>query len=193
MGFLVEYGRTNKIVEYYREFEVDALDITLQNYYYQSMDESTCKETIKQNFIFADEIYNKGLLLEKYEDANELSDAILLEKKKYVLLKTELWLNSVLLKQKCEQPFHTLVYLYSQTDDLIKEAEQNSIADILRKIKEEKGNEIILLPIAGDLDLDIINLQKRIYNITYLPSIIIDEKIVLKGYQKEEEIKKYLD
>jgi hypothetical protein len=193
MGFLIEYGRTASVINDYKSFEVSALDLRLQNYYYQIMGVASCDDAIEQNLIFADDIYEKGLLIQKYEDANKLSDDILVEKKRYVLLKTELWLNSILLKEKCGNDFHTVVYIYSQTDDLVKEAEQDSLSDVLGKIKEEKGNKIILIPIAGDIGLDIVDLQVRVYGIDYLPSVIIDEKTVLKGFQSKENIEKYLD
>ena len=192
IGFFVESFRVQKINDYYQNFEIEALDLKLQNYYYQIMDEASCAEAINQNFIFADEVYNTGLILEKYEEANQISSELLTEKKRYVLLKTELWLNSILLKRKCNESFHTVVYLYSQNYNKAKEAEQKIISDILRKVKEEQGNKIILLPTAGDLEIDSVNLQKRIYNITYLPSIIIDEKYVLSGFASEEKISQYL-
>lgn len=193
MGYLVEYGRIANVAKDYKNFEVSALDLRLQNYYYQIMDQAFCDKSIEQNFIFADDIYNEGLIIQKYENANKLSEDILLEKKRYVLLKTELWLNSILLKEKCNNPFHTVVYAYSQTDDLIKGAEQRSISETLREIKEDRGNEIILIPIAGDLGLDIVDLQLNVYNVTYLPSVIIDEETILKGYHPLSEIEKYLD
>jgi hypothetical protein len=193
LGVLIEYSRTNEIISDYKDFEVRGMDLRLQNYYYQVMDESLCREAINQNLIFADDIYNEGLLIQKYEDANDLSEGLLLEKKRYVLLKTELWFNSILLKNKCNEPFHTVVYIYSQTNDLVKEAEQDSISKTLQKIKEEKGNQIILIPIAGDIGLDIVDTQLRTYNITYLPSVLIDEKYLLNGFQKEEDILKYLN
>ena len=192
IGFFVESFRTQSISDYYQNFEIEALDLKLQNYYYQIMDEASCTEAINQNFIFADKIYNTGLTLEKYEEANQISPKILTEKKRYVLLKTELWLNSILLKKKCSEPFHTIVYIYSQNYNKAKEAEQKVISDILGKIKDEKGNKVVLLPIAGDLDIDSVTMQKKIYNITYLPSIIIDEKTVLEGFHTQEEIEKYL-
>ena len=193
MGVLIEYGRSNKIISDYKDFEIRSLDLKLQNYYYQVMDESLCKEAITQNLLFADEIYNEGLIIQKYEDSNDFSNDILLEKKKYILLKTELWFNSMLLKQKCNNPFHTIVYVYSQTGNLIKEAEQDSISDILGEIKDEKGNKVILIPIAGNLGLSVVDTQMRTYNITYMPSILIDEKYLLKGFQSKKDILKYLD
>lgn len=192
VGFFLENSRTNMIIQDYKNFEIEALDLKLQNYYYQIMDEASCEQAIKQNFIFADNIYDKGLLIEKYEKANQISEEILLEKKRYVLLKTELWLNSILLKNKCSKPFHTVVYLYSSNANKAKEAEQGALSDELRIIKDAYGDKVILLPVAGDLGLDAINMQLRIYNISYFPSIIIDESVVLKGYQSKREIEKYI-
>ncbi len=193
IGFYVESSRTNELIDNYKNFEIEAMDLKLQNYYYQIMDSASCETAIEQNFIFADEIYNEGLIIERYEQLNELSEDILREKKRYVLLKTELWLNSILLREKCDASFHTVTYIYSQEGDDIKRAEQDVIADTLRELKEEKNNEIILIPIAGDIGLDIVDLQRRLYNITYLPSIIIDEKIVIEGYKSVEDLEEYLD
>ena len=192
IGFLLESLRTNSVVENYKNFEIEALDLKLQNYYYQIMDSASCENAIKQNFIFADNLYDKGLLIEQYEKANQISEELLLEKKRYVLLKTELWLNSQILKKKCNNPFHTIVYLYSNNANKVKQAEQRAVSDELRMIKENYGNKVILLPIAGDLELDIVDMQLRVYNITYFPSTIIDEKTVLNGFNSKEEIEKYL-
>ncbi|VVB77757.1 Uncharacterised protein [uncultured archaeon] len=192
MGYYVEYLRTDKIVQSAKDFEISALDLKLQNYYYEIMDSTSCKNAIDQNFIFADKIYNTGLTLERYENVNELSKDILLEKKRYVLLKNELWLNSLLLKKKCNSPFHTIVYLYTQKTDTKKDAEQSAISDTLKKIKEEHGNQVVLIPIAGDLGLDSVDMQMKIYNVNYLPSIILDEKKVLEGFHNQNEIENIL-
>ncbi|MBS3099411.1 hypothetical protein J4462_04315 [Candidatus Pacearchaeota archaeon] len=202
LGFFIENYRTNQIIDSYRDYEVEALDLKLQNYYYQIMDETSCKEAIEQNFAFADDLYTRGLELEKFEEANQITDDIFREKKRYVLLKTELWLNSILLKEKCDNPFDTVVYFYSgDPKNNVKVAEQKVISNILKTVKEDKGNKIILLPIAGDLKkgsedesqrLGSVELQRRIYNITKFPSIIINEETVLEGFHTVEEIEKYL-
>jgi hypothetical protein len=197
LGFYFEYLRVNNAVDESRTFEIEALDLKLQNYYYQIMDKASCDEALKQNLLFADDLYNMGLTLDKYEEANKISDEILREKRKYVLLKTELWLNSILLKEKCKaenEKFHTIVYLYSNDKtDLAKNGEQMVVSNTLKELKEKRGNDIILLPIAGDLGLKSVDLQMKIYNITYLPSIIIDEKTVLTSFNSVEDIEKYLN
>ena len=192
LGFYVEYYRTRATIENYKFFEIESLDLRLQNYYYQIMDSVDCEIAIKENLNFADRVYDTGLRIEKYEEANELTGDLLLEKKKYVLLKTELWLNSLLLKKKCNNPFHTIVYFYSKDNSLPKEAEQEAISNILKEVKEEKGNKVILLPIAGDLGLPSVDMQMRIYNITYLPSTLIDEEFILESFYNKEKITQYL-
>lgn len=202
LGMYVEYARTNKIVQSYKDYEVEALDLKLQNYYYQIMDQGSCKDAIEQNFIFADRLYTRGLELERSEEANQISDDLFREKKRYVLLKTELWLNSILLKKKCNNPFDTVVYMYSaDPNNTAGVALQKVISNTLKTIKEKNGNNIILIPIAGDMRvgsekgdpyLGIVDMQRRIYNITYLPSIIINEKIILEGFNSPERIQSFL-
>ncbi|MEN9625719.1 MAG: hypothetical protein RL557_47 [archaeon] len=202
LGIFVESYRTDRIIQDYKNYEIQALDLKLQNYYYQIMDAQACDIAIQQYFQFADQLYDKGLELEKYEEANQISDDLLREKKRYVLLKTELWLNSILLKKKCNNPFDTIVYLYSaDPSNNVGVAQQKVISNELKSLKEKYGNKIILLPIAGDLRigeqesdpfLGIVELQKKMYKIDSLPSIIINEKAVLEGYHSSTEIEKFL-
>ena len=131
--------------------------------------------------------------MEKFEELNQITDELLREKKRYSLLKTELWLNTLLLKKKCDASFDTIAYLYAgdPTNSRIV-AEQKIISNVLKDLKKEKGNLLVLLPVAGDLGLNAVELQKRVHNVTRLPVIIINEEIVLEGFNSIDEIKKYL-
>jgi hypothetical protein len=192
IGYYVESYRINAIQQQFQDFEVSALDLRIQSDYFRIVTPNLCSSALKENLKFADRIYNEGLVLEKYEDLNELRGNLLNEKKKYVLLKTGLWLNSILLKERCDANYHTVVYFYSQNPDQIKEAEQAAISKTLKDLKEKYGNSIILLPIAADLDLASVNAQLDTYNITYLPSILIDEKTTLTGFKSQQEIEDIL-
>jgi len=193
IGYFIESYRANNVIADYKNFEVESLDLKLQNYYFQIMENFACDEAMKQNILFADQIYDRGLALEKYEEQGDLmKSSFLTEKKRYVLLKMELWLNTVLLKNKCANVSHTVVYFYTQTPDMAKKAEQNAVSKTLGEIKEKQGNNIILIPIAGDLGLSSVDMQREIYNITYLPSILIDEKIKIEGFKSIGNIEGYL-
>jgi len=192
IGFFVESYRSNKIVQDYKSFEVESLDLKMQTYYLETLGISSCASAIRENFNFADRVYDEGLLIQKYEDESELNQNILLDKKRYVLLDEQLWINSIILKKKCNSSFHTLIYFYSQSPNVINEAQQSAISKTLREVKEERGNDIILIPIAGDIGLPSVESQLRMYNVSYLPSMLIDEKIVLNGFNAKDEILKYL-
>jgi len=191
-GFFIESWRTGNVINSYKEFEIDSLDLKLQNYYFQIMDSANCEEAINQNLDFADRIYSDGLVIQEYEDLNQLTGNLLIEKKRYVLLKTELWLNSVILREKCGD-FNNVVYVYTQYPDNKKKAEQEAISKTLEDLKKEKGNNIILIPIAGDLGLRTIDLQMSVYNVSYFPSVIINEEVVLEGFHSKEDIEQYLN
>jgi len=193
IGFYVENARISEVMDTYKSNEINALDLKLQNYYYQIMEEENCDLAIEQNLIFADKLYDDGLKLARFEEATQISEELLTEKKIYVLLKTELWLNTMLLKERCNADFDILVYFYSaDPTNTLKVAEQKMISNMLLDIKEEYGNDIILLPIAGDLKLDIVDLQMKVHNVSRLPSIVINEDIILEGFNSAEDIRKHL-
>lgn len=193
-GLFFESNRNDLILESYKDYEVEALDLKLQNYYYQIMDSSACDSAIAQNFEFADDIYLRGLDLERFEESNQITNELLREKKRYSLLKTELWLNTILLKKKCDTNFDTVTYLYAgQPTSSAVVAEQKIISNVLKDLKEEYGNNIILLPIAGDLNLKAVELQQRVYGVDSLPSLIINEQDVLVGFHTQEELEQYLN
>lgn len=188
IGFFVESSRINNANNNYKNFEIKALDLQLQSYYFEALDKSNCNQAMQENLIFADNLYNEGLLIDRYEQVNQISPDVLTQKKIYVLLKTQLWLNSIKLKKQCNNSLHTVVYVYLQNPDLTKEAEQSAISKTLKEVKDQLNNTIILIPIAGDLQLESVDMQLRTYNVSSLPSIIIDEKTVLEGFHNKQEI-----
>ncbi len=193
VGYLVESSRNSSIEDSFKQYEVESIDLWLQNYYYQTLDKASCNIALEENLKFADDIYLTGLEIEKFEQNNQMTDELKLEKERYVLLKTQLWLNSVTLKEKCGASFDTVVYFYSSdSSSPILVAQQNLISNILKGIKSDYGNNIILLPIAADLDLTIVNMQLKTYNITSAPAILVNEKTVLYGFNDASEVEKYL-
>jgi len=193
LGLFFEMYRVQSISDNYANYEIQSLDLKLQNYYYQIMDKNSCESAIEQNFIFADDLYKDGLRIEKYEEAEQLTKNIITEKKRYVLLKTELWLNSIILKEKCGNPFNTVVYFYSNNPDLTTDAQQDIISNILGEVKKNAGDKVVLLPIAGDIGLGIVDLQVRNYDINSFPAVLINENEVLYGVHDADEINGYLN
>lgn len=193
LGYFVESYRSDSIIADYKTAEVELLDLKLQNYFFQTLDNASCDFAFQQQLIFADKLYSEGLRIENLEEANQLTDTLRLEKRRYVLLKSELWLNVQLLKARCNLPIDTLVYFYSgDPHDTKLVAQQKIISNILKDLKEKKGNSLILLPLAGDLHLGAIDLQTYRYNVSMFPTILINERNRLEGYHSLLEIESYL-
>ena len=142
---------------------------------------------------FADKVYIDAKMLGRYEKSNKITNEIILEHKKYDLLRTLLWLNAINLKEKCgENKLHTIVYLYDyQTTDLTERNEQLVISNYLEELKNKNKMGFILIPIAKNLNISSLDLLLSDYNITKV-SIIVDEKEVISDIENLEKIEGYL-
>ena len=105
-----------------------------------------------------------------------------------------LWINTLNVPNECKTNASTIVYLYERnTEDLTKKATNNVWSKILFDLKQEKGNEIILIPIATDSNLTSLNVLTSKFNVTEKPVLIINNKQIITKLRSEEEIKKYLN
>jgi len=194
LGFSLENWRTSQISSLYQQSELELLDIKIQSEIYLSYD-IDCNTAISENINFADRIYNEAKVLQKYEDSNRLTDSITLQHKKYDLLRTQFWLNSIKIKEKCNASYQNIVYLYDYNNPSLEiKAKQQVFSNLLGEIKYDKKDEIMLIPIAGDNNLSSVNLLMEKYNIKQenLPIVLIDEKIKIYDLETKEQIEKFL-
>ena len=192
MGFLLENYKTSQIEMAFSKSEIDMLDIRLQSEIYKNH-EINCDIAARENIDFGNRIYEEAKNLDRQEKAAKLTDNLIYQHKKYDILRTIFWLNSIYIKDKCNSSYHNVVYLYQYNNPgLDKKAEQGVISDILMRIREKYGNEIMLIPIAADNNITSIKLLADYYNITYLPSVLIDEKIKVESMKTLEEMDKLL-
>ncbi|MBM3233708.1 hypothetical protein FJZ19_01300 [Candidatus Pacearchaeota archaeon] len=195
LGFLLENYRTGKLDVVLAQSELDLLDVKIQNDLY-SFSDINCSNVIQENINFADRIYEEAKMLDKYEQASRLSGTIILQHKKYDLLRTLFWINAIKLKQRCNASYHNVVYIYDYNNPRLDiKAKQIVFSRILSEIKQEKGKSVMLIPIAGDNNIYSVNILMNSFNISEqeLPVILIDEKIKIKEVENKEEIKKFLD
>ncbi|MFH1787427.1 MAG: hypothetical protein ABH811_01405 [archaeon] len=193
MGYKLESSRIDKINDWYLESEMELLDQRIQGDAFDLVD-LDCDSLAQSNIDFANRIFEKALIIDKYEKASRINDNIISLHKKYDLLRTLLWMNSIGIKEKCESDYHNLVYFYKYNDPSIEQkAKQRFFSNLLVQIKEEKGGEILLIPIAADNELSSIDLLLEKYQIKELPTIIIDEQFKIINVESKEDIERYLD
>ncbi len=192
MGYMLETSRVNKINTLYLEAEMELLDQRIQKDALELI-ELDCELLVQENVNFADRIFQEALLIQRYEDANRMNEEIAFQHKRYDLLRTLFWINSIRIKQKCGSDYHNVVYFYEFNNPSIKqESKQRFFSNLLIEIKEEYGNKVMLIPIAADNDLPSIKLLMNEYNITELPVILIDENIKITDLEVKEDITNYL-
>lgn len=189
-GILLENYRSSKIDYLYKQSEITLLDIKALGEITSSLN-LDCEESIEQNRIFADRIFKEAETLARYEGAQNLKEDLDIEHKKYDILRALLWKNSIELRKKCKADFHTVVYLYKYNQPTMDtKAKQGVFSRILSQLKEEKGNQIVLIPLAGDNNLSSVTLMMNTYNLSEkeLPIVLIDEKIKVKEITSVEDI-----
>ena len=192
LGVVLENWRSEKISEMYLVSDINLLDIRVQTQIL-NLEDVNCDEAIRKNIEFGDKIYEDAKTLRRYEGANRLTQSIVQEHKKYDLLRTLFWTNSIRIKEKCEDDFHTVVYLYDyDSDNLIQKTKQAVFSEYLEELKEEYGNSIVLIPIARNMDLISIELLTKNYGIESA-SIIVDESLILTELEELDKIKEYLN
>ena len=193
LGVFIESYRSNSIKDQYEELEFELLDSKLRTNFYQLMGEDFCDIAVEDNLAFSDRIYEEGKKIEVYAKFNRLGDKLIEEKKKYTLLKTEFWLNSILLRDKCNEDYETVVYFYldDPQEDNIKQS-LNVQSRILGDLKEKYGSEIMLIPLPTDLDVSVVNAFVELNDITMFPTILINEEIKLEGLHNLEDIEKLI-
>ncbi|MEM0465850.1 MAG: hypothetical protein QXW97_04100 [Candidatus Pacearchaeota archaeon] len=192
-GVILENFRIGKIDDLYQKSEINLLDIKLQTEIY-SMGNFNCEVAVNENFEFAERIYKEALLLERYQSASNLKEDLNTRHRKYDLLRANLFLNSLMIKEKCNESYKNVVYLYKMNNQTLDiKAKQNTFSKLLYELKKKMGNSILLIPIAGDNNLVSVNLIMDKFNITKddLPVILINEKIKVKDLQTIEELEKY--
>ncbi|MBD3252701.1 hypothetical protein GF386_03150 [Candidatus Pacearchaeota archaeon] len=195
MGFILENWRTSKISFLSEKSEIDLLDAKLLNDIY-SREDFNCQIATEENLNFADRIYQEAKILDRYESASRLTESIQLQHKKYDILRAMLLLNSIKVQEKCGNPYNEVVYFYSyEEEDITRRAKQNVFSKLLKEVKDRKGSDVLLIPIAGNIGSPSISLLMDRYNVSEedLPIILINRDIRVSDVENIEDLMEYFE
>lgn len=191
-GIIIEDWRTSQIDSLYQKSELDLIDIKLQTDIY-SIGNFNCSVAVGENINFANRIYEEASLLDRYEGASTLKNEIIDRHKKYDLLRANLLLNSIKIKNKCNSSYYEVLYVYKYNNPSFEtEAKQNVFSKLLTELKIELGDKILLIPMSGDDNITSINLIKDQYGINdkELPIILIDRNIKITNLETIDDLMK---
>ncbi len=123
--------------------------------------------------------------LEVYEKYSEVQPEYVKLKRDYTLLSIRTWLLSLDVKEKCGEEIIPALYFYSRDCDSC--IDQSYVLD---NLKEENPNFSAFI-VDFNLDEPIVKIIKNVYNVTEVPSFIINDKLY-PGYQSLEQMKKII-
>jgi hypothetical protein len=185
--------RLSEIEGSIEEITIQWNDAKMQETYYNTFVDTPgfCESAIEANLNFNEKIYEQGVKIERYENVNRFTPSLELEKKRYALLQTQFWMNSIHLRETCDVDYTTLVYLHSKNETFA--IDQKVQSAVLLDAKRFCGGDLMLIPLPADLGIEIIELVKSNFGIETFPAIIINEETVLQGLQSDSDLAKHVD
>ncbi len=192
LGVSFESSRLDVINDYYSNSEISLMDsIAIERL--AGIGAVNCSEMLSSNVRLADKIYEESYALEKYEESGKITDNLKLAHKKYDSLRTLLWINTIIAREKCPSSFSSVVYLYEyQPEKLEIRAMEIVWSRILSDLKQKQGDKMILIPISVSSNISSLDSLARSLNVTKYPAVIINEKQVIYKIESVSDLEKYL-
>jgi hypothetical protein len=110
-------------------------------------------------------------------------------KKYYSLIEINHYLLMKSRKDKCNSDYSLVLFFYSNKNNVLESEKQGYVLDNLKG--KYTSDKIKVYSFDRDLDLDIIKTIVSFYNITDVPTTIIDEK-KLEGFHDKEEVEELI-
>ena len=191
LGVSLEENRMSKINAYYIDSEVSLIDLITTDSLIENTDIS-CDILESSNVDLLNKVYEEALILDEYQVSGRLTQNVKEFHKKYDVLRTYLWANSIKIKERCGENFNTVVYLYNNSvEDLSIRAEQNIWSKVLLEVKNE-NKDLVLIPIDINSNLISLNSMIKDYKIERYPTVIVNEEKVFSEIVDREELNKFL-
>jgi len=111
-------------------------------------------------------------------------------KKELIETRLRYWVISENIRKNCNLNITTILQIYNTEEECKLCANQGYV---LEHLKYMAGNGyLIISPIDIDEDIPMIDLTLDVFNITEVPSIIIDGEIVFSGFTPEAQLKSFI-
>ena len=173
LGFFFESKQSEDIRSHLVDSELNIIDEQLRQRIITDSNVS-CSLAKESLFLFADKIYDEAIELEDADATGRLEDLTLLHKR-YDLLRALLLFEAQQLKERCNDDFHIINYLYLYNlDDVEISSKQNYFSRQILDLKENHPSELIIIPIAVDTNLASVDVFVRFMGINSYPTMIID-------------------
>ena len=193
LGVFIENSSLDEIERAVIASEVELYDSNIRSSIIQNYNQS-CDKSIKNTFLIADKIYEEVRALESLDKSSSIVAGFNEMHKRYDLLRTQLWLDASRLKDNCDNDFNLIIYLYEyDSNDPEIVSLQMLYASITQEIKNNYREDILLIPIAHNMDLNSLNMLVDSYGTELKTSIIVNNRFIISGETNYDEISQYLN
>ena len=192
LGVFIENSGLDEIERAVIASEVELYDSNIRSSIIQNYNQS-CDKSIKNTFLIADKIYEEVRALESLDKSSSIVAGFNEMHKRYDLLRTQLWLDASRLKDNCDNDFNLIIYLYEyDSNDPEIVSLQMLYASITQEIKNNYREDILLIPIAHNMDLNSLTMLVDSYGTELKTSIIVNNRFIISGETNYDEISQYI-
>lgn len=191
-GFFIESYRADTVKLTLLDSEIRVLDEQIRERVLEQGNVS-CALAEKSLLAFADRIYGEAQKLEQYDSASKFSKSFVILHRRYDLLRALLWQDSIKHRERCLSSFHTVVYLYEyDAQEVEARARQSYYSRMLTEIKARAGDEVLLIPLATNMNLSSVDVLLGSYEVTETPAILIDERYTVTTVITRDELERII-
>jgi hypothetical protein len=192
LGVIFENSRVNELEGNYFDSETDIFDYQLLSDISFDSD-ANCSVILERSVIFADRIFEEAVKLEKYDSSNKVTQELITLHRRYDFLRTLLWDKIIKSKKECGALVNTAVYLYEYDNPSVQtKATQAAMSNFLVDLKREYEDNLILIPIAGDTNIESLTFMREIYDLDSFPVILINEKFKFETLESLKDVSEVL-
>jgi hypothetical protein len=193
IGWVLDYNRVSIVQSQIDALQMDFQNLQLENSFAQTVgDNSTCSLYSSKAASLSAQTDQLASELNRFSNINQFQAQTLTSlKERYTLLNLEFWLQLTNLQKACGYNATTFLYFYAGTpnspcDDCIA---QGLVFDLL---KRHAPDRVMIFATDTNLDLGIVRSMVQTWNITSVPSIVVDGKYVLRGFTNQTTLQAYL-
>jgi thiol-disulfide isomerase/thioredoxin len=189
IGWYLDETRVFFVKSKIDELEVSFSNLALEEEFYRSVatdSKTLCNIYISKANELALQAGKLGSYLESFREISKFGlHNIESLKDRYFILNLQLWLYMRKLREECNYNATTILFFYTSVnkcDDCIAQG------IVLDQLKKKDPSKYMIFAIDVDSKLGIVNALKVYFNVTKVPTLIINEKQKLEGFISRQEL-----
>lgn len=187
LGYFIEVKQSQSAYSDIMSSELNILDEQLRQQIISDLNVS-CVNAKESLFSFADKIYEDAIDLDDSDTTGRLSDLTALHRR-YDLLRTMLLIEAMSIKERCNEDFHIINYLYLyNAEDIEINSIQNYFSRQIFDLKMNHPQDLIIIPIAVDTNIESINLLVKSSGLKKFPVIVVDKNKIVSEFKTLDEL-----